>query len=158
MGVTDCTMVIDLRGRTRHWRFPSFQPELTRFTIWGMEIVDCTPGTLTTRHWKRSISLMTSYSMQPFGIVSAMVVRMSTPMENLSTIIAASMLYRESARSSGTPACKSPICIFGALYIPKASKTAAMRMMARAGFLCVTRAMTVQSFSLPSAARIIRSR
>ena len=101
-----------------------------------MEMVDCTPGTLTIRHWKRSISLMTSYSIHPFGIVSAMV-RQDVHTNG-----------EPCPRSSPRPGCRAEVRtqlrharvqvadlhLRAAFCIPKASNKAATTMIVDASF------------------------
>ena len=90
--MTDCVSTDWLRDSTRHFGLPSFQPALSVLAMPGRSIVDCTPGRFAMRHENSSMVVMTAWSTQPSGFVSAMTLRMSTPIENFDVMTAVSTL------------------------------------------------------------------
>ncbi len=99
------------------------------------------------------MTLMISCSVQASGWVSMMVVMTSTPMAKWLVMTSVSMLYCESARSSGTPAWRSPILIWVAFQPPTTKSTAAMAMMMVAFLGVATWPRVLQNWSILRARR-----
>ncbi len=81
-----------LRDSTRHFGLPSFQPAFSSLARRGRSIVEWTPGRFCICQENSSIVVITAWSTQPSGLVSAMTFRMSTPIENFEVMTALSML------------------------------------------------------------------
>ncbi len=144
-------MVDLLRGSCRHLRSPSFQPALMILATPAIPNTDWTPGTFLIFHSKSSMTLMRSCSVHASGWDSMMIVMTSTPIEKWLVMTSVSMLYGELARSSGTPAWRSPILIWVAFQLPTTKSTAAIATITAAGFGVVTLPRTAHSLSILTA-------